>query len=199
MENFEKETAKVFGKRFRALMAANGDTSATATTKLNVSSAIIAKWRQGKVVPSGEYLKRISEIYCISSDYLLGLSNDALARADELSGASPRKLAKVIYESCRNAVEPLEDSQKDNIYKALTRENLDEVFERVITLVKVQTKCNVTEKGAKRTVLYQSIKHQSEELSEFLRLILAGTDTACNETLSTLSKETNGCVDAIRP
>lgn len=51
MENFEKETAKVFGKRFRALMAANGDTSATATTKLNVSAAIIAKWRQGKVVP----------------------------------------------------------------------------------------------------------------------------------------------------
>lgn len=48
MENFEKETAKVFGKRFRALMAANGDTSATATTKLNVSAAIIAKWRQGK-------------------------------------------------------------------------------------------------------------------------------------------------------
>lgn len=132
MENFEKETAKVFGKRFRALMAANGDTSATATTKLNVSAAIIAKWRQGKVVPSGEYLKRISEIYCISSDYLLGLSNDALARADELSGASPRKLAKVIYESCRNAVEPLEDSQKDNIYNALTRENLDEVFERVM-------------------------------------------------------------------
>lgn len=199
MENFEKETAKVFGKRFRALVDANGDTSATAATRLNVSVAIIAKWRQGKVVPSGEYLKRISEIYCISSDYLLGLSNDAFARADELSDASPRKLAKIIYESCRNAVEPLEDSQKDNIYKALTRENLDEMFERVITLVKVQTKCNVTEKGAKRTVLYQSIKHQSEELSEFLRLILAGTDTSCNETLSTLSKETNGCVDAIRP
>lgn len=199
MENFEKETAKVFGKRFRALMDANGDTSAAATTKLNVSAAIVAKWRQGKVVPSGEYLKRISEIYCISSDYLLGLSNDALARADELSGASPRKLAKVIYESCRNAVEPLEDSQKDNIYKALTRENLDEVFERVIALVKVQAKCKVTGEGAKRTVLYQSIKHQSEELSEFLRLILEGADTACNETLSTLSKETNGCVDAIRP
>ncbi len=49
MENFEKETAKVFGKRFRALMAANGDTSATATTKLNVSAAIIAKWRQGAI------------------------------------------------------------------------------------------------------------------------------------------------------
>lgn len=127
------------------------------------------------------------------------ISADALARADELSGASPRKLAKVIYESCRNAVEPLEDSQKDNIYKALTRENLDEVFERVIALVKVQAKCKVTGEGAKRTVLYQSIKHQSEELSEFLRLILEGADTSCNETLSTLSKETSGCVDAIRP
>lgn len=43
------------------------------------------------------------------------------------------------------------------------------------------------------------IKHQSEELSEFLRLILEGADTACNETLSTLSKEASGCVDAIRP
>ena len=77
------QVAKIFGERFESLMRQHHETAATAATKLNVSAAIIAKWRQGKVVPSGEYLARIAKSYQISIDYLVGMVEAPTPIADK--------------------------------------------------------------------------------------------------------------------
>ena len=50
---FVRETND-FAGRFNELLMHNQETAVTAATRLEVSPAVITKWRQGKSIPSGE-------------------------------------------------------------------------------------------------------------------------------------------------
>ena len=53
----------------------HGDTQADLAARLNVSLAAVRSWEQEKSSPSHEMLVSICQLYHVSSDYLLGLSD----------------------------------------------------------------------------------------------------------------------------
>lgn len=65
----------MIGERFSEVRKDHGDTQATLARKLKVSLPTVRAWEQGKSSPSHEMLVAICNLYCVSSDYLLGLSD----------------------------------------------------------------------------------------------------------------------------
>lgn len=125
------QVAKIFGERFESLMRQHHETAATAATKLNVSAAIIAKWRQGKVVPSGEYVKRMAETYHVSADYLLGvidtptqcISGDDISQYTGLS----LRAVEALHCICNSARKESQDGST-SFYNFLSAGNIDSIL-----------------------------------------------------------------------
>lgn len=122
-------TAHTFGERFEALLRQNHETSAAAAAKLGVSVAIVAKWRLGRVIPSGEYLVKIANAYQVSIDYLLDIADKPYQETseDEVSEYTGLKV---------DAIEVLHrifsSSKNDDIavlYNFFSAENIDCIFE----------------------------------------------------------------------
>ena len=64
-----------FAERLRELRKASGMNISAAVQSLGVSAAHYSKLETGETLPSVELLIRISELYNVSLDYLLSLSN----------------------------------------------------------------------------------------------------------------------------
>ncbi len=63
-------------KRLQEIRKINDDTQPDLAAKLNVSTPTVQSWEQGKSSPSHDLLVRICRLYNVSSDYLLGLSDE---------------------------------------------------------------------------------------------------------------------------
>ena len=72
----EVEVISVIGERLAEIRKDHGDTQQTLADKLNVSKFTVSNWEQGKSAPDHGSLIRICQLYHVSSDYLLGLSDD---------------------------------------------------------------------------------------------------------------------------
>ena len=66
----------MIGERLQEIRKDNNDTQATLAAKLQVSVATVQSWEQDKSSPSHEMLVTICRMYQISSDYLLGLTDE---------------------------------------------------------------------------------------------------------------------------
>ncbi|MFI3170386.1 MAG: helix-turn-helix transcriptional regulator [Faecalibacterium sp.] len=66
----------MIGERLADVRKDNKDKQADLAEKLNVSLSTIRSWEQGKSSPPHEALVNICKIYSVSSDFLLGLSDD---------------------------------------------------------------------------------------------------------------------------
>ena len=64
------------GTRLREIRKDHGDTQESMGDKLGFSTPTVSKWEQGLSEPSYETLKRICRMYHVTSDYLLGLTDD---------------------------------------------------------------------------------------------------------------------------
>lgn len=122
-------TAHTFGERFEALLRQNHETSAAAAAKLGVSVAIVAKWRLGKVIPSGEYLVKIANAYQVSIDYLLDIADKPYQETSEEEVSEYTGLKadaiEVLHRICSS-------SKSDDIavlYNFFSSENIDCIFE----------------------------------------------------------------------
>ncbi len=62
--------------RLKEIRKINDDTQPDLAAKLNVSLPTVQSWEQGKSSPSHEMLIGICRLYNVSSDYLLGLSDE---------------------------------------------------------------------------------------------------------------------------
>ena len=58
--------------RFREIRERAGLTTYEAATKIGVSQAAISQWENGTRTPSIEMLCKMADLYCVSTDYLLG-------------------------------------------------------------------------------------------------------------------------------
>ena len=65
----------MIGERLSEIRKDHGDTQANLAARLNVSLAAVRSWEQEKSSPSHEMLVSICQLYHVSSDYLLGLSD----------------------------------------------------------------------------------------------------------------------------
>lgn len=66
----------MIGERLQEIRKDHGDTQQTLADKLNVSLYAVRCWEQDKSAPGHETLVAICRLYEVSSDYLLGLSDD---------------------------------------------------------------------------------------------------------------------------
>ena len=65
----------MIGERLSEIRKDHGDTQLSLAQKLDVSLFTIRAWEQEKSSPSHEMLVAICQLYRVSSDYLLGLSD----------------------------------------------------------------------------------------------------------------------------
>lgn len=65
----------MIGERLSEIRKDHGDTQADLAEKLNASIYAVRSWEQEKSTPSHEMLISICQMYHVSSDYLLGLTD----------------------------------------------------------------------------------------------------------------------------
>ena len=73
----------MIGERLAEVRKDHGDTQQDLALKLNVTKFTISNWEQEKSVPSHELLVKICQLYKVSADYLLGISNTDPAYAQQ--------------------------------------------------------------------------------------------------------------------
>ncbi len=66
----------MIGERLQEIRKDHGDTQQTLANKLNVSLYAVRCWEQEKSAPGNDTLVAICRLYHVSSDYLLGLSDE---------------------------------------------------------------------------------------------------------------------------
>ena len=66
----------MIGDRLKELRHDHNDTQEDLAEKLNISKFTVQSWEQGKSEPNHDMLVTICRLYHVSSDFLLGLSDD---------------------------------------------------------------------------------------------------------------------------
>lgn len=90
----------MFWQRFYGLCLRNGKKPNPVGREIGLSSGIISKWKAGGI-PNGETLMKLSKYFNVSTDYLLGLSNNIEISEQEIQPYLPDKeLKKSIVKSC---------------------------------------------------------------------------------------------------
>ena len=67
----------MFDERLRLLRKKHGYTQVSLAETLGVSKGTVAMWETGKRTPDFETLIRLSDLFDVRTDYILGKSNDA--------------------------------------------------------------------------------------------------------------------------
>ena len=65
----------MLGKRINELRQSLGWSQVELAKQLNITKQTVSNWENENILPSIEMLIRISKIFNVSSDYLLGLDN----------------------------------------------------------------------------------------------------------------------------
>lgn len=116
---------KAFNKfRLRDLRRENNLTGSQLAKILNVTHATIYRWESGEIIPSQENLKKLASYFNVSSDYLLGLTDER----------EPYKKPLKIEE----ALKILENTKRsDNILKITKSFNIlsDEQLQIIATII----------------------------------------------------------------
>ncbi|HFK0100805.1 TPA: helix-turn-helix domain-containing protein, partial [Listeria monocytogenes] len=108
-----KGVAILFGKILKTLRINRGMTQADLGSKLNISKVSISKYENGNQFPDTDTLKRIADIFNVSTDFLLGREE-----------AIPQNLA---FDDLRGLTE--DDLKKVNNYIALIKKQRQELEE----------------------------------------------------------------------
>lgn len=85
------------GERIRKEITRIGHNQSSIAIKLEMSQSTIAKYCSGLIVPSDESLKKLCEVFSVSSDYLLyGIESDIVV------SHSPRNISKTLIHEDRH-------------------------------------------------------------------------------------------------
>ena len=66
---------EIFCKRLKDLRTENEDTQKALAEKLNTTNSAVCDWEKGRTQPDLQMLTRIANLFTVSVDYLLGLSD----------------------------------------------------------------------------------------------------------------------------
>ena len=112
--------------------------------KINVSPQVISNWERGYTEPSSEDIKKLSAILDVSSDYLLGLSDDQ-TRNNFLLPANKTfdehvddLIDEIIDERSLEITESKREEVKSLVFKVnkLSKEDYDTFFQFLDILIK---------------------------------------------------------------
>lgn len=87
---------ELFGDKLKAVRKAKNMTQADFAKELKVSSSVIAAYEQGKNFPSVSVLIEICKILGVSSDYLLGISDEISIKLSGLSDEEAQAFLQLI-------------------------------------------------------------------------------------------------------
>lgn len=73
----------MFSIRLKQLREEKGYSQAVLARKLGVGQSTVGMWENGKNKPHNSYLTMLSEIFGVSTDYLLGRSDDRTGAAQQ--------------------------------------------------------------------------------------------------------------------
>ena len=82
----------MLNERIKALRLAKNWSQVDLAKKLNVTKQSVSNWENDNIQPSIEMLIAISQIFSVSTDYLLGLDN---RRYLEISGLSDEEISHI--------------------------------------------------------------------------------------------------------
>jgi len=83
------------GDRIRLIREQRGLTRQQLAEKIGTSVGIIYFYEKNRKIPSAEILKRIAEAFNVSTDYLLGLTDDPTPNRGELPAFIKERLKKL--------------------------------------------------------------------------------------------------------
>ena len=72
MENL---AGKTFAKRLKELRIESNMSTFVLARQLNVSNSTVCRWEKCEIVPTITHLYNIALLFCVSTDYLLGLED----------------------------------------------------------------------------------------------------------------------------
>lgn len=75
----------MFNERIKSLRTSLGLNQVEFGKKINVTKQSVCNWENGNILPSIEMLKKISNEFSVSTDYLLGISKKLTIDAEGLS------------------------------------------------------------------------------------------------------------------
>lgn len=87
---------ELFGDKLKAVRKAKKMTQADFAKELKVSSSVIAAYEQGKNFPSVSVLIEICKILGVSSDYLLGISDEVSIKLSGLTDEEAQAFLQLI-------------------------------------------------------------------------------------------------------
>lgn len=119
--------------RIRILREERGWTQAQLGKLLNVKDSAVSKYETGKIPLTDDTLKRLSEIFNVSIDYILGLS--PVKNPEGTSYAKP-KILDILTSGNEELLNSLEGLSEESRKKAL------EYIEMLKTLEEVKSKKN---------------------------------------------------------
>lgn len=99
MDAFLEKLKKSFVERFTVLMEDNSDSVTEAARIIGVAPESVATWLRGRIVPSIDCFAKIADVYNVSVDYLLGLSETQQVKDIPDEAAHPSVPARTFYNS----------------------------------------------------------------------------------------------------
>ena len=85
-----------FAERLKVLRERNNITQNALSKELNVTRATINAWEMGISTPSTTYIVELSQLFKVSTDYLLGLSNNITLDVSMLSNREIQMLYELV-------------------------------------------------------------------------------------------------------
>lgn len=93
---------KVLNERIKELRVANGFSQVDLAEKLGVSKQSVSNWENDNIQPSIEMLIKISHVFSVSTDYLLGEDLRTYLEVSNLSELQISHIQQVINDIIRD-------------------------------------------------------------------------------------------------
>ena len=85
----------IFGERLKKLRHSKGITQKELAEQLQIGRSSIAEYEAGKKTPTGPVVAKIAKYFSVSTDYLLGLTDDPTPKSGELPEFVKEKLKRL--------------------------------------------------------------------------------------------------------
>ena len=82
--------------RIKHLREVKGMTQSALAKKLGITRSSVNAWEMGISVPSTQYIIELSRIFCVSTDYLLGVDKSSTIDVSGLSESDVQLLYRII-------------------------------------------------------------------------------------------------------
>ena len=82
--------------RIKHLREVNGMTQSALAKKLGITRSSVNAWEMGISVPSTQNIVELSRIFCVSTDYLLGVDKSSTIDVSGLSESDVQLLYRII-------------------------------------------------------------------------------------------------------